>query len=147
MANISDIIEQFILEAMAEGNRIEIGRNELASYFSVSPSQINYVLSTRFSVDRGYIIDSRRGGGGYIIVERLDTDSINDINIGDTLTFREGVNIINRLLDNNIITLKDSAIIKAAISDKALNNPFNITDSIRAQLLKEIIIKLMINKE
>jgi len=151
MANISDIIEQFILSALSEGNKIEIGRNELANHFSVAPSQINYVLSTRFTVDRGYIIESRRGGGGYIIVARLDDDSLDYINEvlseQNSLTYKEGVHITERLALNGIITEEEGEIIKAAISDKALNNPFNIADNIRASVIKEIIIKLMMDKQ
>ena len=63
MANISDIIERFLLDSLEKSDRISISRNELADYFDCAPSQINYVLSTRFTLDRGYIIESRRGGG------------------------------------------------------------------------------------
>ena len=65
MAQLSDTIERFIKELMSEDAFIEVRRNELAQHFGCAPSQINYVLSTRFSVDHGYLIESRRGGGGY----------------------------------------------------------------------------------
>ena len=71
MAQLSDSIEQFIKELMDEGSQIEVRRNELAQHFGCAPSQINYVLATRFSVDHGYIIESRRGGGGYVRIVRM----------------------------------------------------------------------------
>ena len=71
MAQLSDSIEQFIKELMCEEAHIELRRNELAQHFGCAPSQINYVLATRFSVDHGYIIESRRGGGGYVRIVRM----------------------------------------------------------------------------
>ena len=68
MANISDVIEQFLLDSLGEDDSLELSRNELANYFSCAPSQINYVLATRFTPDRGYAIISKRGGGGGIRV-------------------------------------------------------------------------------
>ena len=67
MQGLSDTIEQFIKALMDEGNssQVEVRRNELAQYFNCAPSQINYVLATRFTLDRGYHIESRRGGGGF----------------------------------------------------------------------------------
>lgn len=151
MANLSDIIEQFILSALEGGDKLEIGRNELATHFSVAPSQINYVLSTRFTVDKGYVIESRRGGGGYIVVARLNDDCINTVNemlnYRTTLSYREGVNLLERLEYNNLITGEQSAVIKAVISDKALNNPFNIADNLRLSIMREILIKLMIDRQ
>ena len=71
MAQLSDSIEQFIKELMSDDAHIELRRNELAQHFGCAPSQINYVLATRFSVDHGYIIESRRGGGGYVRIVRM----------------------------------------------------------------------------
>ena len=69
---LSDTIEHFIKELMTqEEPEVELRRNELAEYFSCAPSQINYVLATRFTPDNGYIIESRRGGGGYIRIVRI----------------------------------------------------------------------------
>ena len=68
MASISDIIEKFILDNLGESDEIDISRNELANFFSCAPSQINYVLETRFTVDRGFVKESKRGGGGFVII-------------------------------------------------------------------------------
>ncbi len=72
MANISDIIEQFILKSLGEDDSVDISRNELANFFSCAPSQINYVLETRFTVDRGFVKESRRGGGGFIKISKIN---------------------------------------------------------------------------
>ena len=91
MAQLRDAIEHFIKELMEEDKQIEVKRNELAQHFGCAPSQINYVLATRFSVDHGYIIESRRGGGGYVRIVRM-TQGAND-NMLETLLKRVGTSI------------------------------------------------------
>ena len=71
MASITDKIELFINELMNNSNSIQIKRNELANLFNCAPSQINYVLMTRFTIDRGYYIDSKKGGGGYVQITKI----------------------------------------------------------------------------
>ena len=88
MAQLSDTIEQFIKALMEQDKQIEVRRNELAQHFGCAPSQINYVLATRFSVNHGYIIESRRGGGGYIRIVRLQPK--NGRNLLDTLIHQVG---------------------------------------------------------
>ena len=68
--SVSDIIEEFIMSSLDEDKFIEISRNDLAKFFSCVPSQINYVLNTRFTLNRGFLVESQRGGGGYIKVVR-----------------------------------------------------------------------------
>lgn len=72
MARLSDIIEEFIKDMLddAQDNELQIQRNELANKFSCAPSQINYVLTTRFTANKGYYIESRRGGGGCIVIKK-----------------------------------------------------------------------------
>ena len=72
MSNISDIIEEFILQQLEDSDNIDLSRNELANFFSCAPSQINYVLSTRFTAPKGYIVESHRGGGGFIRLIRVN---------------------------------------------------------------------------
>ena len=109
---LSDIIEEFIKDMLNErvDNELMIQRNELASHFSCAPSQINYVLTTRFTTDKGYYIESRRGGGGCIIIKRLNQkrgknllDTINE-RIGDSITNDKAVQIIEGLQQSNLIT-------------------------------------------
>ena len=74
---ISDIIEEFIMNSLDDGQFIELSRNDLAKFFSCVPSQINYVLNTRFTVNRGFVVESQRGGGGYIKVVRVQDNADN----------------------------------------------------------------------
>ncbi|QSX07210.1 CtsR family transcriptional regulator [Sedimentibacter sp. zth1] len=155
MSNLSDIIEDFINELIESTNNsfIEIQRNMLAQQFDCSPSQINYVLSTRFNSDKGYIIESRRGGGGYVKIFKVDTSSdehlenILNKSIGDSITLNRANDILNVFNQKGIITLKEQNIIKAAINDRALNRIFyEDRNRLRADVLKEVLLAL-INEE
>lgn len=148
-SNISDIIEEFILSVMSEDETLKLSRNELANYFSVAPSQINYVLNTRFSLDKGFVIESRRGGGGFVTIVRVSQDPeqiipliLKDLEIVNELTYNKACNILDRLLHEQIIDEKEMNIIKSAISDKALATPMR-SDGLRKNIFKEILIGLM----
>lgn len=69
---IASFLQQSLEEA--ENGVLEVQRNDLAQRFNCVPSQINYVMSTRFSPERGYIVESRRGGNGYIRITRVRVD-------------------------------------------------------------------------
>ena len=102
---ISDLIADFILNGMSDEGEVELQRAELASRFNCVPSQINYVIATRFSPEHGYLVESRRGGGGYIRITRLQTDRpsmiMHAINaIGDTLSFQSAVAFMKNLLSD-----------------------------------------------
>ena len=147
MASRSDIIEQFILSTLAQDSFIELSRNDLAKFFDCAPSQINYVLNTRFTVNNGYVIESVRGGAGFIKVIKLTNTMDNLRNLIDIcshpLTEIEGCQIIDNLTSNNLLNVGENQILKRAVSTKALNNPLNMDDVIRANILKEIIIEVM----
>lgn len=113
MSNISNIIEHYLKELLETGHgQIEIQRNELALQFSCVPSQINYVLNTRFSVERGYLIESRRGGGGFVRIVKLSLDSklslINQLLqlIGNEISQQAAEGILSRLLGRKYIDWK-----------------------------------------
>lgn len=150
MAGLSNIIEIFIKDLLvkAEGT-IEIQRNELAEYFECAPSQINYVLTTRFTPYKGYYIESRRGGGGYIKIIKISINEYKDINniivntIGDSITKNKAYDIIDALNEETIITNREGDIIKAAIGDRAINCEYNIRNSVRADILKNIMLILV----
>ena len=150
MARLSDIIEQFIKQSIenTDESELQIQRNELANYFSCAPSQINYVLTTRFTMDKGYYIESRRGGGGYIVIRRIEFGSSKSLHeavsekIGNSLTYDAGAQIVNGLLEHNIITEREAAIIKIAINDRTLGVLEN-KNKIRAELLKAMITTII----
>ena len=150
MANISDIIESFLLETLGEDDSLNISRNELASYFSVAPSQINYVLSTRFTPARGYSIQSRRGGGGFITVVRLNepkselVSQIMERPIAQGYNYPTACHILDRLTSEGIFSEGEAQILKSAISDKALILPTVMQkDALRLSILKSAISEAM----
>lgn len=150
MSVLSDTIEQFIKELMSEyEGKIELQRNELAQHFNCAPSQINYVLATRFTPDKGYIIESRRGGGGYIRVLRLNADTSEHLfrlvttRIGEEISERDARDVICRLVESKAVSNREGALMHAAVSDKALNIPAMLKDKIRAGILKQMLIVLL----
>ncbi len=149
MSNISDIIESFILEQMQEENVLNLSRNELASFFNCAPSQINYVLSTRFTNPRGFIVESRRGGGGYVKVIRLNADKGDYLHslIGDVLTDEVDLitarQICENLLYKDIINKGEFDVILSAISNASLSNPLKLENKLRANILRNILINIL----
>ena len=145
---LSDSIEQFIKELLsADETEVELKRNELAEYFQCAPSQINYVLATRFTMDDGYVIESRRGGGGYIrIVRVVQTGAqrlmylINE-RIGDTISENEASRLIGQLVEQRLVTANEGEIMRAAVSQQALSVPVPdaIKDALRARTLRTML--------
>ena len=151
MAILSDSIEQFIKSLLEEYDEmIELQRNELADYFSCAPSQINYVLATRFSPERGYLIESRRGGGGYIKLVRIRADKGDHIlalireKLGSgKISSRDANELVHGLKEMGLIGQKEEKIISAAISPAALKIPSGIKDTLRASILRETLYALL----
>jgi transcriptional regulator of stress and heat shock response len=149
MSILSDSIEEFIKTMMKEyEGEVEIQRNELAHYFNCAPSQINYVLATRFNLDQGYIIESKRGGGGCIRVLKVEADddyllNLITVRIADEISGREAAALIDGLYNAKSISGEKADIMKAAVSDKALSMPALVKDKVRANILKQMIIAIM----
>jgi len=150
MPKLSDIIEEFIKE-MFEDNmskELQIQRNELAIYFCCAPSQINYVLTTRFTTDKGYYIESKRGGGGFILIRRLEHDVHNTLaeiineRIGHSITYEGGNQIISGLTESNIITEREAMLMKISINDRTLIQAIN-RNKLRADILKAMIMVMI----
>lgn len=147
MARLSDIIEEFIKDLLNESGKseLEIGRNELANKFNCAPSQISYVLTTRFSTESGYYIESRRGGGGSIKIKRVSYEG-NEVlrklieeKIGNSITYDSAVNIVDALTERNILTFREASIMKAAINDRSLIVQADEKNTIRSHILKSMI--------
>ena len=145
---MSDLIEEFIKDLFDEQNEaIEIQRNELAEQFNCVPSQINYVISTRFKPSQGYYVESRRGGGGHITIRKVNNtkeDYIMHIinNIGNVLTTNEVDILISDFLTYNIITPKEAKFIKVATSDNVLRLNQQIKDEVRARIFKNMLLNI-----
>ena len=149
MASISDLIENFLKQMIHETNGvIEIQRNELANYFKCVPSQINYVIDTRFTAERGYIVESRRGGGGYIKIKKVNINKSNYLmhilnSIGDSITQQTAEAFIKNFYDYDAINEREAKIMMVAVSDKVLSVPQPERDRIRASILKNMIVNLI----
>lgn len=145
---MSDLIEEFIKDLFDEQNEaIEIQRNELAEQFNCVPSQINYVISTRFKPSQGYYVESRRGGGGHITIRKVNNtkeDYIMHIinNIGNVLTTNEVDILISDFLTYNIITPKEAKLLKVATSDNVLRLNQQIKDEVRARIFKNMLLNI-----
>ena len=147
MANISDVIEKFILDAMQHEQSLQISRNELANFFSCAPSQINYVLATRFSNERGLDVSSQRGGGGFIKLTKIVANNANNFMfsivtniLNKPIDFITAKKLVLNLKDNKCFDEDQTNIIMSAISPKALNWPIDFADMLRSQVLKSILI-------
>lgn len=151
MARLSDLIEAFIKQMLTEGEgNIELQRNMLANKFNCVPSQINYVIDTRFTNDKGYYVESKRGGGGHISIRRININHNSNymmhiiLSIGDSISQQSAEVFIKNFVDYEIISSKEAKLMLAAVSDKVLGGlgP-QIRDIVRAALLKNMLASIM----
>ncbi len=153
MAQLSDSIERFIKDLMDEEAQIEVRRNELAQHFGCAPSQINYVLATRFSVDHGYIIESRRGGGGYVRIMRMCERSEENLltarleRVGNSIDGDSASAIIAHLQDRKLVSKREAALMRSAISRNALALPISAKDVLRAAVFRNMLKQVFCNLE
>ena len=145
--NMSDIIESYLKQILQQEEHVEISRSEIADQFQCVPSQINYVINTRFTPQKGYIVESKRGGGGYIrimkleIVEEADLiDAMVDL-VHQKTTLRDATAIIQNLLVNEIVTENEAQIMHSAVDKDALGKIVN-ADEVRSLILRSMLVKL-----
>lgn len=145
---ISDVIAHFLQESLddAKDGVLEVQRSDLAQRFNCVPSQINYVMSTRFSPERGYIVESRRGGNGYIRITRVQMDRqtllMHVINsIGGAIDLPSAQAILSNLVHSGALEERMGRTLLAAVGDKSLGSvPRPQRDAVRASLLKQTLI-------
>lgn len=145
---ISDLIAGFLQDCLDETGDgvLEVQRGELAEKFNCVPSQINYVMSTRFSPERGYIVESRRGGNGYIRITRVRVDRetllMHVINsLGDRVDLPSARAILGNLAEAGALTEDLARTLLTAVGDKALGAvPRDLRDQVRADVLKNVLI-------
>ncbi len=150
MTSLSDQIEKYFRKLLknAEG-KIEIKRNKLADEFDCAPSQINYVLDTRFTVEKGYLVESQRGGGGYIRLIRIDIDSETETlkniisRLNEGVTQKEAEGIIDRLCENNLIDDRERKLMKVAVNRRVIRMDLPYRDYIRGRILKAMLKVIM----
>ncbi len=150
---MSDMITAYILSRMENESTecVELRRNDLASELGCVPSQINYVLGSRFTPEQGYIVESRRGEGGYIRIKRVCYPSQSSMiahvvnTIGNTLSFSSAQSVLQSLLEREFISLQTANAMMAAISDQALRDvPPSYRNTIRSTILKYMLTAIVL---
>ena len=146
---MSDLVAQYIMEMLEEQDgSAEIRRNELAGNLGCVPSQINYVITSRFTPEQGYIVESRRGGGGYIRISRVKMDKgtalMHIINsVGDTIDKTTAEVMLNNMLQRQLLDMQSARLIAAALSDRTLGHiEQDRRDTVRADLFKNMLLTL-----
>ena len=146
---MSDLVAQYITQMLDEQNgSAEIQRNELAGNLGCVPSQINYVITSRFTPEQGYIVESRRGGGGYIRISRVKVDRGTAImhiinSVGSSLDKATAEIMLNNMLQRNMLQLQSAKIIAAALSDRTLSQvEQDKRDTVRADLFKNMLLTI-----
>ncbi|WP_082235800.1 CtsR family transcriptional regulator [Halobacillus massiliensis] len=150
MRNISDIIEEHLKKILDENRHgsIEIKRSEIAEKFQCVPSQINYVIKTRFTVEKGYMVESKRGGGGYIRIRRVkhrsESQMIDDIVklIQPEVAQSVSLDIIERLLENGNISEREAKLMASVMEREVLAFPLPLRDELRSRILTAMLFTL-----
>ncbi|MGL4521796.1 MAG: CtsR family transcriptional regulator [Bacilli bacterium] len=151
MRNISDVIEEYLKSVLKEtkSSDIIIKRSEVADKFQCVPSQINYVIGTRFTIEKGYEVESKRGGGGYIRIKRIQLStkaslvSAIDQSIGQYVSQQSGEMIIERLFDAGVITEREQRLMTAVIHRNVLNVELPKRDELRADILRSMLKNIL----
>ena len=148
---LSDHIARLIEEMLEEGNgQAEVRRNDLAARIGCVPSQINYVITSRFTPERGYVIESRRGGGGYIRIVRVPMTKNSYLMhffhaIGETLEEGEAKAYLKNLADAGILTAREANLAAVSLSQKTLDKvPQEMRAAVRADILRHMLMMLML---
>ncbi len=152
MRNISDLIEHYLKQLLdgSEEGAVEIQRNELADRFSCVPSQINYVISTRFTLEKGYMVESKRGGGGYIRIQRVDLPAFKSLQqhfegtIGHSVDQAAAEGLIYQLEEAEIVSKREANMLRAAIHRDTIALMLPARDEMRARLLTSMLISLLV---
>lgn len=144
--NISDIIEKYLKSILADSEHVEIRRSEIADLFNVVPSQINYVIKTRFTIQNGYLVESKRGGGGYIRIEKVnlvdDADVLDALIqvIGDSITQRDAYAVVQSLYEDDVLNRREAQLILVAIDHETLGlTDRDLENSLRARIIIGIL--------
>lgn len=148
LRNMSDIIEDYLKGFLRNSEELEIRRSDVAERFDCVPSQINYVINTRFTQEHGYMVESKRGGGGYIRIFKIQVvDEIDQINqmialIGKRISQRNGINMVKTLIESEIITEREGALMLSVIEKSVLHSVSEQEQQARALLLKTFLVQL-----
>ena len=140
--NTSDHIEAYIKAILEQSGMVELQRSQLADTFQVVPSQINYVIKTRFTESRGYLVESKRGGGGYIRIGRIEFSNHHEMlrdllySVGEEVSPVIFEDVLKLLLEQELLTRQEMNLLVATASDRVLGEE---ADYIRANMLRQIL--------
>lgn len=146
---LSDLIEEYIREVIEGEDYVELKRNDIANKFNCVPSQINYVISTRFIPELGFYVESRRGGGGYIKISRVErskSEYISEIidKIGSKLSQSVADIYLRDFIRYNVLSEKEAKLVRAGLSDKSLFKvDVDKRDLVRADIFKSVLINII----
>ncbi|MCZ0703508.1 transcriptional regulator CtsR [Natronobacillus azotifigens] len=150
MHNISDVIEAHLKKVIERNthNIVEIKRSEIADQFACVPSQINYVINTRFTIERGYLVESKRGGGGYIRITKImnkdKSELIDEIIelVQPEVTQQTAIAVIERMLEDKLITKREAKIMISVITRETLAFNLPIRDEVRSRVMTAMLTTL-----
>jgi transcriptional regulator CtsR len=144
MARLCDDIERFILALLGEGQQVELQRKYLAARFSCAPSQINYVLATRFTPAHGFRVESRRGGGGFVRVIRIDRTRVQYLDavcraVGPAVSFSQAAELLSALCGGGVISLAQARLMLSAMGEELIGS-----DQGAARLRAEMLCSMLL---
>ena len=145
---MSDLIEAYLKKYLKNSEQLEIKRSDIAERFDCVPSQINYVINTRFTQEHGYLVESKRGGGGYIRILKIElVDEVSSIDqmielIGQSINYRNAINMIETLVSHDIMTERESVLISSIINRETLSPITDKEGELRAYLLTNFLQQL-----
>lgn len=145
---MTDIIEAYLKKVLQQQEQVEIRRSEIAQLFDCVPSQINYVINTRFTIQKGYLVESKRGGGGYIRIIKVqvldDLDMLNTMIeiIGDSITEKDARSVVQKLYEDDIITKREAKLMLVAMDKSLYTGERAIDNRLRSNLLRTMLVNL-----
>ena len=146
--NMSDLIENYLKNVLHKNETVEIRRSEIADQFNCVPSQINYVINTRFTIQQGYVVESTRGGGGYIRIMKVnlvdEMDILNELGnlIPEELSEREGNHLLQNLYENELISKREAQMMSLMMEKDTFPSNVKNAAEIRSNMMKKLIDNL-----
>ena len=142
LKNTSDHIEAYIKAILDQSGIVELQRSQLADTFQVVPSQINHVIKTRFTESRGYLVESKRGGGGYIRIGRIEFSNHHEMlrdllySVGEEVSLVIFEDVLRLLFEQDLVTRQEMNLLLAMATDRVLGEDANL---IRANMLRQLL--------
>lgn len=151
MRSLAEQIEKYLKDLLAADPRgaVEVQRSELAQLFNCAPSQINYVLSTRFTAEQGYLVESRRGGAGYVRIIKLALDEEHELRrlveekVGELVSQQAAEGLLERLREEGFLTRREAMLMRAVIGRDTLMLGLPERDILRASIVRAMLVTIL----